>query len=232
MKKKYFKLLLSVCALCVLAGCSANGGGSAQSQSVGTEIKDEGGVIKLLSPNLDLEVTLMQSLKERRSTRGGSDEMISLEELSNLLWASNGYNREDKRTAPSAINAQDIDIYVCFPFGAYLYEAKENLLTLVTKENLCEAVMGDQVRMMGTAPVNLVFVSDWARFGNMDEALCQRFADMDASYVSAQTGLYCAAAGLGTVPRYMGNWEALHKGLKLRPTQHGILNNPIWNAVR
>ena len=70
--------------------------------------------VKLPSPQTDIGMPLMQVLKERHSARGFANKSLPAQELSNLLWAAFGINREDsgKRTAPSAMNAQEIDIYV------------------------------------------------------------------------------------------------------------------------
>ena len=111
-------------------------------EKVKTEIPADS-VIQLTEPDKTLDTSLMQALADRQSRREFFDEQISLEELSSLLWAANGINREDgKRTAPSAVNSQDIDIYVCMAAGAYLYDAKQNQLARITTEDLRPAVCG------------------------------------------------------------------------------------------
>lgn len=180
--------------------------------------------IQLPKPQTALPTTLMQALAARHSVRNFSDKEIPLQELSNLLWAANGVNRTDgRRTAPSAINAQDIDIYVVSAKGAYLYRAEEHALVAVTDRDLRKAVASGQ-SFAATAPIALVLVSDAAKFSNPGAA---KFGDMDAGYVSQNICLYCVAAGIGTVPRAIMDAEALKSGLKLKETQRLCLNHPV-----
>ena len=71
-------------------------------------------VVKLPKPNLNRAGTVMKALSERQSTREYASKALSLADLSDLLWAANGINRPEsgKRTAPSALNKQDVDVYV------------------------------------------------------------------------------------------------------------------------
>ena len=88
-------------------------------------------------PSKSLETTVIEALQNRRSERVFAEKQMSDQDLASLLWAANGINREDgRRTAPSAINAQDIDIYVVRADGAYLWDAKENTLKRVSDEDL------------------------------------------------------------------------------------------------
>ncbi len=81
--------------------------------------------IKLFAPQMDGSKSLMQTLKERKTTREFSSETLPLQVLSNLLWSAFGINRPEdgKRTAPSAMNWQEIDIYVATAEGLYLFDA-------------------------------------------------------------------------------------------------------------
>src|SRR5512133_2465636 len=93
--------------------------------------------IGLPAPKTDGGKPLMQVLNQRHTTRDFAAERLSPQVLSNLLWAAFGVNRTDgKRTAPSAVNWQEMDIYVTLPEGAYLYDAKANRLNMVTPEDL------------------------------------------------------------------------------------------------
>ncbi|MDD8019963.1 MAG: SagB/ThcOx family dehydrogenase [Acidobacteriota bacterium] len=93
---------------------------------------------KLNEPNKKRGLPVMEALAVRASATEWSTQDLSAQDLSDLLWAANGINRPDsgKRTAPSAMNAQDVDIYVFLKDGAYLYEAKTH--------SLIEVVCGDQ----------------------------------------------------------------------------------------
>ena len=170
----------------------------------------------------------MQALSDRKSQREFSDKQISLEELSSLLWAANGINREDgRRTAPSAVNSQDIDIYVCMASGAYLYDAKQSQLNRITTEDLRLAVAAQQ---QVEAPLFLVMVADVSRYPEglaSQREVVERLACMDAGYVSGNIGLFCSAAQLATVPRASMDKEALTKALNLTDTQILVLNNPV-----
>ena len=216
-----FALALTAC------GNAASNQPEAKAEKAVTDIPADS-IIKLLEPDKTLDVSLMQALSDRASQREFSDKQLSLEDLSSLLWAANGVNREDgKRTAPSAVNAQDIDIYVCMASGAYLYDAKQSHLTRITTEDLRPAVCGKQPM---EAPVFLVMVADISRYPEglaSQRQLVESFACMDAGYVSGNIGLYCAAAKLATVPRASMDKEALTKALNLKDTQILILNNPV-----
>jgi len=89
--------------------------------------------IKLPEPEKNIGKPLMQALNERKSSREFSDKELSLQQLSNLLWAANGFNREDKRTAPTARNCQELELYVVLKEGIYFYNAKEYQLSLIKK---------------------------------------------------------------------------------------------------
>ena len=83
--------------------------------------------VALPTPQTSGGKPLMQVLKERKSVRDFAPEQISKQMLSNLLWAAWGINRADgRRTAPSASNRQEIDVYVIMADGTYLYDAKAN----------------------------------------------------------------------------------------------------------
>src|SRR5512141_1222327 len=88
--------------------------------------------IELPKPETSGGKPLMQTLKERETTREFTNAKLPAQVLSNLLWAALGINRADgKRTAPSAHNRQSIDLYVVMREGVYLYNAKDHRLDLV-----------------------------------------------------------------------------------------------------
>ena len=95
--------------------------------------------IKLPTPVKNGGKPLMEALNARQSTRVFSEKELSANTLSNLLWAAFGYNRTDKRTAPSAMNKQSIDIYVATKNGIYLYDAKQNELQMKVKGDYTES---------------------------------------------------------------------------------------------
>jgi len=185
--------------------------------------------IVLKKPDLTRKATLMDALSKRMSTREFGAKKLSDQDLSDLLWAGNGINRPDKggRTAPSARNVQDIDIYVVTAEGAYLYDAKKNELTPVVSGDH-RAVIAPQQPSVAVAPVSLLLVSDYSRFpGGANDAGTVSMAAIDAGTVSQNIALFCAAAGLATVPRAMIDTEKTAAALKLKPTQKIILHHPV-----
>jgi hypothetical protein len=93
--------------------------------------------ITLPAPDTACSIPLMEAIAKRHSSREFAPRELPLPRLSNLLWAANGVNRSDGgRTAPSAMNAQEIDIYVALPSGAYLYDAAANALQLVAGSDI------------------------------------------------------------------------------------------------
>lgn len=170
------------------------------------------------------KATLVDVLKNRRSEREYSKEALSDQVLSNVLWAACGINRpaEKKITAPSAINAQDVIVFVCRSDGAFRYDALNNTLIKVSSKDLRKDVAANQA-FSAVAPVSLVLVSDLNKFRSPRAEL----GAMDAGYVSENICLICTAMGLKTVPRATMNKEVLAKELGLIDNQILELNHPI-----
>lgn len=182
--------------------------------------------IQLNNPDKNRGSSVMKALSDRRSDRAYADKALSLQDLSDLLWAANGINRPDgKRTAPSALNKQDIDIYVIMKEGAYLYDAKSNSLQPIAKGDHRGAVAGGQ-DFVKTAPVCLVLVSDLSRFGKITDHV-KLMAAVDAGCVSQNINIFCSAVGLATVPRASMDMNALKQILKLTENQLPLMNNPV-----
>ncbi|MFA5167650.1 MAG: SagB/ThcOx family dehydrogenase [Candidatus Omnitrophota bacterium] len=182
--------------------------------------------VKLLAPQTNGGKPLMRALAERKSTREFSSEELSLQTLSDLLWAANGINRPESgyRTAPSAGNRQEIDIYVARAEGLFLFSASDNVLVPVLAGDIRPAT-GRQ-SFVKDAPVDLVFVANLSKMkGTADEALF--YAATDTGYVSQNVYLYCASAGLATVVLGWVDKEELAKAMRLRPDQRVILTQPV-----
>ena len=175
--------------------------------------------IKLPEPEKNIGKPLMQALNERKSSREFSDKELSLQQLSNLLWAANGFNREDKRTAPTARNCQELELYVVLKEGIYFYNAKEYQLSLMKK--------GDYRKNTGLqdyvadAPLNILIVSD------LNKAASLQYSYTNCGYISQNIYLYCASEGLATVARGAFDKEALHKLLQLPSTQEILLSQSV-----
>jgi SagB-type dehydrogenase family enzyme len=207
---------LLLCLLSVLFFVDAN-------PIIGQELKP----LLLLRPQLDGGRPLMQVLKDRRSSREFSSEKVPEQILSNLLWAAFGINRPDsgRRTAPSARNWQETDIYVAMAEGLYLYEAKSHRLNLLMKEDL-RAMTGSQAYVK-EAPINLIYVADYSKTGKASDEERQLFCAADAGFISQNVYLFCASEGLATVVRGLVDRPALAKVMKLRPDQKIILTQSI-----
>jgi len=182
--------------------------------------------VQLPKPQTDGGKPLMQVLKERKSVRAFSSQDLSEQTLSNLLWAACGINRPDgRRTAPSAMNRQEMDIYVVTAKGAWLYDAKEHLLKPVAAGDL-RTLAGTQ-EWVKEAPVNLVYVADTAKMGGGDEEARTLYSGADTGFIAQNVYLYCASEELATVVRASVDRPALSKALGLRPEQKIILAQTV-----
>ncbi len=189
-------------------------------------------VIKLNERNLNRGSSLMQALQDRRSVREYADEPLSPADLSDLLWAADGVNRPDgHHTAATALNKEDVDIYVLLKEGAYLYKPAESELVLVAEGDHRELIRGGQ-EDFPIPPVTLVMVSTPSRFGVPDAKASMMMGAVDAGIVSQNIMLFCAANGLVTVPRASMDSAALSKLLKLEEGSIPVINNPVGYPVK
>lgn len=177
--------------------------------------------IKLPIPNKSGGKPLMTVLNERKSSRDFSEKILPNQQLSNLLWAAWGYNRADKRTAPSSQNKQEMDIYVALASGCYLYDARKNELVLVVKQDLREKT-GKQ-DFVKNAPVNIIFVADKRKMAQQDEQSMLQTAYINTGFISQNIYLYCASEGLATVIRAWVDKAALALAMKLHDQQEIIV---------
>jgi nitroreductase len=186
--------------------------------------------VALPTPQTSGGKPLMQVLKERKSVRDFGPEQISRQMLSNLLWAAWGINREDgHRTAPSASNHQEIDVYVILADGAYLYDAKANALKPIAQTDM-RKLAGTQA-YVADAPVNLIYIADTAKLGG-DDAARLAMANANTGFIAQNVYLFCASEGLGTVVRASVNRADLGKALNLRAEQRIILAQSVGYAKK
>ncbi len=184
-------------------------------------------LILLPAPHVEGGRPLMQVLKDRRSSRSFSPEKLSHQVLSDLLWAAFGINRQDsgKRTAPSAVNRQEIDIYVAAADGLYLYDAKSQSLRVILPEDI-RALTGEQ-DFVAEAPVNLIYVADFSRMGTASKEEKELYSAADTGFISQNVYLYCASERLATVVRASIDRQTLAKAMNLRPDQKIILAQSV-----
>jgi SagB-type dehydrogenase family enzyme len=196
---------------------------------VSSAIAAEVNPIKLLPPDMKGGKSLMQSLQERKTSRSFSAKKLPIQVLSNLLWSACGVNRPDsgKRTAPSAVNWQEVDVYVAMEEGLYLYNAKAHVLEPVLKNDLRKnttAFLQPSRSSVANAPLQLIYVADYAKMSfianDEDKKL---YSSADTGFIAQNVYLYCASAGLATVVRGLVDRETLAKDMKLRDKQKIIL---------
>jgi SagB-type dehydrogenase family enzyme len=180
--------------------------------------------ISLPKPETNGGKPLMQALGLRQSEHTAySAEKLPPQVLSNLLWAAYGVNRADgMRTAPSAGNAQTIDIYVAMAEGVYRYDPKEHRL---------DPVAAGDVRPIASkrpvdAPVDILYVGDTAKVKGQEEAKVQ-YTWAETGFVAQNVYLFCASQGLATVVRAGIDRANLAPLLKLRPEQRITLEQPV-----
>ncbi|MBT3311266.1 MAG: SagB/ThcOx family dehydrogenase [Desulfobacterales bacterium] len=183
--------------------------------------------VKLMEPQMDIGRPLMQVLKDRKTSRIYSSEKLPDQELSNLLWAAFGVNRQGtgKRTAPSAKNWKEIDIYVSTADGLYLYDAITHALNPILKDDI-RSLTGTQ-SFVKKVPVNLIFVADFSKIPIPEEEAKVFISAADTGFISQNVYLYCASEGLATVVRGSVDRPALAKAMKLRPEQRIVLSQSV-----
>jgi len=183
-------------------------------------------VVSLPKPQTEGGMPLFHALRERHSTREFDTAKLSPQMLSNLLWAADGVNRADgRRTAPSARNEQETDIYLTTADGLYLYEPKEHRLRTILTEDI-RGLAGQQ-DFVKTAPLNLVYVADYARTGSAPAEDKLMYSAAGVGFIAQNVYLFCASEGLVTVVRAMIDRPALAKAMKLRPDQHIVLSQTV-----
>lgn len=182
--------------------------------------------IKLPEPQKEGGMPLMEALNKRKSSRNFNSKEISNQVLSNLLWAAYGFNRPEQkmRTAPSAWNIQNINIYVAKSDGLYLYDAVNNILKLILKKDVRQNA-GTQ-GFVKDVPVNLIYVADLS--------MMKRIGEKSKFYSAAQTGfiaqnvyLFCASFDLGTVVRDLIDRDNLRKIMSLKDNEEIILSQSV-----
>ena len=166
---------------------------------------------------------LMQALSERSTKRAYSSKELTNQQISDLLWCANGINRANgKRTAPSAVNRQEIELYLLTSQGVFKYDAAKNILTEINK--------GDFRQWAGNfnAPVYVALVADTKK------AVSAHYAKIDSGYVSQNIYLYCASSGLGTCAigsfdriKDSGKGKKLRNALKLEDKQIILLTHSV-----
>lgn len=172
----------------------------------------------------------MELLNERKTTRKFNDRELEPHILSNLLWAANGVNRKDdgKRTAPSARDMREIDVYVITPQGAYLYIPEGHQTKLIIVGDYRKEAVG-RSEFAANAPIILVFVANAKKMEKMDAAVREDYAHIDCGYVSQNVYLYCASENLATAAIGGVDKVSMAKILRLKEDKI-ILSQPVGHV--
>lgn len=183
-------------------------------------------ILELPSPQRSGGTGLMQALAERRSMRAFAPAPLPLPLLSNLLWAAFGVNRPDGgRTAPSALNAQEVEVFVALPQGAYRYDAGTHALQLVAGQDL-RRVTGYQ-DFVDEAPLDLVYVAHHPRLAAVPVAQREAYAHVAAGAIAQNVYLFAAANGLATVLRAWIDRDAIGDALGLSHDHQVLLSQTV-----
>ena len=200
--------------------------------------------VALPEPLFDRCLTVFEALKARRTSRAINGEAISLQMLSDILWAAQGVNRlkgpfgGPGRTAGSASNSQEICVYVAREEGTYLYEPESLRLTPVASGDSRSLAIGPGQGTAGAkAPVRLVYVVDIDRFkkAGFDEPGLHD-PEVQKSYYFVDTGLiaqnvYLASASLGLASWFHNcDKAAFAKEIRLKPHQRPLFGQTIGYA--
>ncbi len=211
--------------------------------------------IRLKQPDKKRGLPFMETLSVRASTRQWSDKELSLQDLSDLMWAANGLNRpeEKKTTASSAQNAHDVDIYVFMKKGVYVYDIYKHELDPVLSGDFRLRIMSPRPPKPSAAsgtgpesipgtdstetrppvpppsnpPLQIILISDSERFKAGPQDLRYEWGAIDTGIISQNISLFCAATGLKTRPRASISKEKIKNLLKLKASQYVFLNHPV-----
>jgi SagB-type dehydrogenase family enzyme len=169
---------------------------------------------------------LMQVLQDRQSQREFRREPLPTQTLSNLLWAAFGINRPDgRRTAPSASNRQEMDLYVALPGGLYQYDAKAHRLLMISGDDL-RAATGTQA-FAADAALDLIYVADFSKIGGGSADDRMLYAGADAGVIAENVYLFCASERLATVVRASVDRPTLARRMGLNDQQRIILAQSV-----
>jgi SagB-type dehydrogenase family enzyme len=153
--------------------------------------------IQLLAPQIRGGMPLMDALANRKTNRDFTQKELTPQQLSNLLWAAAGVNRPDgRRTAPTARNAQQIEIYVLNKEGAYHYLPQEHVLKLIAAGDHRKS--GASQERFQECPLMLIFVANFDKMDGFSDEAKAMYGGTDTGYISQNVYLYCASENLAT----------------------------------
>jgi nitroreductase len=189
--------------------------------------RDAATTLTLPPPKRSGGMPLLQALLRRESQREFAPRALRKQTLSDLLWAAAGINRPELggRTAPSAMNAQEVQLYVALPQGLFRYEPTTHKLEMSVAMDV-RRVTGYQ-DFVDSAPLDLVYVADHAQMKLVPAAQREAFAFAAAGAMAQNVYLFCASAGLATVIRAWFDRHALAQAMGLGPDQQLLLAQTV-----
>lgn len=207
-------------------------------------------VIKLPEPDLkQYSRPMIETLKERHSVRDFLNKELSMKEISTLCWAACGKSRDEEHiTSPTAMNRQEIRLFVFMTNGVYEYIPMKNELHFICDGDLRSLFISngpapdkskkgknnkkdEKGKTFGQpfvmdAPITLLMVIDLDKFGSSDDR-AKMLGYIDAGIVSENINLFCESVKLGTVTRATMDVPEIQKQLNLNSNQIPALNNPV-----
>jgi nitroreductase len=198
--------------------------------------------IQLPRPTLDRRTSVLNALQKRRTIREISDKKLSLQVLSDLLWAAYGVNRKTGpfgipgRTAASASNSQEIDLYIAMQEGVYLYDAFHHRLLPVIAGDLRTLAIGPgQANLVAKAPVHLIYVVDVNKLSNtsgyqepglQDPEIQKSYYYVDTGLIAGNVYLFAACQGLASWFHNCNKFGLIAK-LNLRADQRVLFGQTV-----
>ena len=165
----------------------------------------------------------MQALAERKTVRDYKPGELDAATLSEILYAANGVNRPDgKRTIPTAMNTQDLEVYVALPGAAYHYDAKANKLVRIDAGDF-RAELITRKDLAANSACILVYAADTTKNRTPET----KFSAIHVGEASQDVYLYAASKGLGTVSLGMYDEAAVRKVFKLDAKMNVILAQAV-----
>lgn len=195
-------------------------------------------IIKLPEPQKDLLFPLMKAFELRRTKRRWVDEMLSEQELSNILWSACGITLKEtkrtksRRTSPSSRNSQAIKIFIATKQGVFLYDERiHSLIEIFTKD--VRKHISTQ-KMMQSAPIGLIFTADYSKLSMYTATDNNRklfISGTETGFISQNIYLYCASAGLSTAIIGLVDRDKLHKAIELKEYEHIVYTQVVGRSL-
>lgn len=197
---------------------------------------------KLPAPSLNGGMPMNEVVANRHSVREfDASREISDSTLGQLLWMTVGINRPDaapnplgasaNRSNPTALNRQEIRLFVFDKKGVWEYEPSSHSLMLVKEgdhRNLIAGTKAFSQDFVLDAPVSIVFIADMANLPEEDRT--EAMALVDAGIACENLNLACASEGIATVPRATMDDDGISELLGLTSRQIPVMNNPMGYA--